>query len=109
MHKDLNRILCAALIHEGFRARLLQNPATTIAAGYEGFSFSLTQEEQRLVNGIQTTSLEDFAAQVYTGMHPKRLGILVNMPARVPSEPLPMVGFQYLLNEEVLIANTHMT
>ena len=97
MHKDLNRILCAALINEGFRERLLQDPATTIAVGYEGFSFSLTQDEQRLVNGIRTYSLEDFAAQVAGWLNPRTLNyqVMEEKSFLIPIE-LPQASTQLL-------------
>jgi len=104
-HKDLNQILCAALINEGFREKLLNDPAATITAGYQGFTFSISQEEQRIVDGIRAASLEDFAAQVYAGMHPKRLGILVDLPARVAAEPLPLIRLQPRICEEALLVH----
>ncbi len=106
LHKDLNQILCAALINENFREKLLGDPLATIATGYEGFSFSLSLEEQQMINSIQANNLEDFAAQVYAGLHPKRLGIMVDMPGR-KAEALPVVGLRFRVPDEALVNNSY--
>jgi hypothetical protein len=106
-HKDLNRILCAAMVNEGFREQLLRNPVATIATGYEGFTFSLSNEEQRIVSGIQADNLEDFAAQVYAGLHPKRIGILVDLPARGKPAALATSGIRVEIPDERLFVNSY--
>ena len=64
-HEGLNQLLCAAVVNNGFRETLLQNPAKALATGYLNHSFSLTSEERDLVVDIQAQRFEDFAAQVY--------------------------------------------
>jgi len=64
-HKGLNQLLCAAVVNDGFRQRLLQNPRQAVTGGYLGQRFFLTSEERDLVTGIEAQRLEDFAAQVY--------------------------------------------
>lgn len=64
-HKSLNQLLCAATVNVRFRETLLRDPAKAIASGYFDHNFTLTQEEQDMVVGIQAHRLEDFAAQVY--------------------------------------------
>jgi hypothetical protein len=107
LHKDINQVLCAAMVNEGFRDQLLRNPAAAIATGYEGFTFTLSNEEQRIVGGIQADNLEDFAAQVYAGLHPKRLGIPVDLPVRGRSETFAVAGIRIRIPEEALLANSY--
>lgn len=64
-HKGLNQLVCAALVNDRFREKLLHNPAQALATGYMDHSFSLTPEERQFVVDIQARQLEDFAAQVY--------------------------------------------
>jgi hypothetical protein len=64
-HKDLNQLLCAAVVNDRFRETLLRDPAQAIASGFMGHNFFLTSEERDLVIGIQAQQLEDLAAQVY--------------------------------------------
>ena len=64
-HEGLNQLICAAVVNNGFRETLLQNPAKALATGYFGHNFSLTSEERDLVIDIQAQRFEDFAAQVY--------------------------------------------
>ena len=67
-HEGLNQLICAAVVNNGFRETLLQNPAKALATGYFGHNFSLTSEEWDLVVDIQAQRFEDFAAQVYHGI-----------------------------------------
>jgi hypothetical protein len=64
-HKALNQLICAAVVNDGFRKTLLQDPAQAISKGYYGQKFPLSNEEQKLVTGIRAQRLEDFASQVY--------------------------------------------
>jgi hypothetical protein len=62
--RGLSRLLTAAVINQRFRHLLLTNPETALAAGYNGESFSLANEEKDLVLSIHAKSLADFARQL---------------------------------------------
>jgi len=62
--KDLNRLITAAVINQGFCNMLLANPERAVSSGFNGEAFSLETEEQDLVKSIRATSLPDFAMQL---------------------------------------------
>ena len=64
-HKNLNQLLCAAVVNDRFRQTLLRDPVRALSGGYLDRSFALTSEERDMVIGIQAQQLEDFATQVY--------------------------------------------
>lgn len=61
---SLNRLFSAAVASSRFRHLLLTDPITALSNGYNGESFSLTQDEFAHVIAIQATSLREFAAQL---------------------------------------------
>lgn len=61
---ELNRLLTAAVVNRGFCNLLLTNPASALAAGYNGESFRLAAEDQARILAIQAKSLADFAMQL---------------------------------------------
>jgi hypothetical protein len=63
-NQEISRILSAAVINSHFRSKLLNDPATTIAGGYSGESFSLGFDEQKKLGAIHASSLANFAAQL---------------------------------------------
>jgi hypothetical protein len=64
-HKDLNRLLCAAVVNNNFRKTLLNNPDMAIQTGYYDQRFSLTKEERDLLRDNHGQKLEDLAANIY--------------------------------------------
>jgi hypothetical protein len=62
--KELSRLITAAVVNRSFCNLLLANPATALAAGYNGEPFHLATEEQEFVLSIRATSLIDFAKQL---------------------------------------------
>jgi len=62
--KELSRLVSAAVINRAFCDTLLADPATAMAAGFNGERFDLTSEEKDLVLSIQATCLTDFARQL---------------------------------------------
>lgn len=64
-HRELNRLVCAAVVNGGFRQTLLENPAQAIAVGYHGYNFKLTAEEIEVVSNIQARDFSEFAEQLY--------------------------------------------
>jgi hypothetical protein len=67
-HRELNRLLSAAIVSPRFCQALLQDPLSAVSGGYYGQRFALSQEELKLVSGIRAQGLQDFAAQVATWM-----------------------------------------
>ena len=63
-NQDVSRILSAAVVNSHFRSMLLDDPASAIASGYSGESFSLGSTEQKKLGAIRASSLADFAAQL---------------------------------------------
>jgi hypothetical protein len=72
--RGLSRLLTAAVVNQRFCHLLLTNPETALAAGYNGESFSLANEEKDLVLSIHAKSLADFALQL-TGQQNNRSSI----------------------------------
>lgn len=63
-NRELNELLCAAMINQDFCDILLSDPNLAIAGGYDGHAFHLSPEEHDLVTHIQAFDLADFAEQV---------------------------------------------
>ena len=61
---ELSRLIVAAVVNQKFCDLLLTSPATALATGYNGESFHLTPEEQKLVASTHAVSLIDFASQL---------------------------------------------
>ena len=64
-HKELHRLLSAAIADEGFRRRLLENPLEAVRVGYFGQSFSLTGEERELLASIRVSDFPTFSEQIH--------------------------------------------
>lgn len=67
--QELNRLLCAALVSQTFREKLLADPLTAIREGYVQGSFgtkkfNLTDEEVHIISNIQSNTIQDFASQI---------------------------------------------
>ena len=63
-NQELSRILSAAVVNSHFRSLLLKDPASAIACGYSGESFSIGSTEQKKLGAIRASNLADFAAQL---------------------------------------------
>lgn len=59
---ELNKLLAAAVVNKKFRDLLLTDPKAALNNGYNGETFQLREEDQRLVLSIQAESLAEFAA-----------------------------------------------
>jgi hypothetical protein len=64
LSKNLNRLICAAVVNPRFRALLLSDPVAALAAGYNGENFQLTPAEYAAVTSLHVTTIRDFAAQL---------------------------------------------
>lgn len=63
-HRELNRLLAAAVINRNFCSMLLADPIKAIHDGYCGEVFSLTDQEFSMITSIQATSLTDLAKKI---------------------------------------------
>ena len=59
---ELNKLLAAAVVNKKFRELLLTDPKAALNNGYNGETFQLREEDQRLVLSIRAESLAEFAA-----------------------------------------------
>ncbi len=64
INAEFSRLIHAAVINKGFRAKLLQNPVSCIDAGYCGESFHFPFEIKNRIKQIKARSLEEFSNQV---------------------------------------------
>lgn len=77
LSKNLNRLICAAVVSPRFRALLLSDPVAALASGYNGENFQLTPAEYAAVTSLHVTTMRDFAAQLvhvmqYAAVEPVR-------------------------------------
>lgn len=59
--REVNRLICAAVVSERFRERLLTDPPAALRSGYAGESFSLPPDELALILSHQANSLPQLA------------------------------------------------
>ncbi len=62
--RELNRLLCAAVVNARFRAALLRDPLQAAEEGYCGERFHLSDADRCRLQSIHATDLTDFAAQL---------------------------------------------
>ena len=70
---ELCRVLHAAVINQTFRNNLLNNPLRSVEAGFCGEHFTLSAEDRRRLDGVQASTLEDFANQLIAGVQPVQI------------------------------------
>jgi hypothetical protein len=63
-YDGLSTVFAAAVVSNGFREMLLDDPEAALKQGYLGKSFSLSREEISLLVSISARSLSDLAQQV---------------------------------------------
>ena len=61
---ELSRLLAAAVVNPKFCHLLLKDPELALDTGFQGETFSLTDEERDLVRSIRADSLADLASQL---------------------------------------------
>lgn len=64
INAEFGRLIHAAVINKGFRAKLLQNPVGCIDSGYCGENFHFPFEIKNRIKQINARSLEEFSSQV---------------------------------------------
>lgn len=60
----LHRLFAAAIVSDQFRAKLLSEPEAAMTGGYLGQTFSLTDQEKRIIKTVRANNLTDFAQKV---------------------------------------------
>ncbi len=63
-HSEVNRLLAAAVVNKKFRQLLLNDPVQALDVGYQGESFSFTDNERDFIVSIQAKSLAELARQL---------------------------------------------
>jgi hypothetical protein len=63
-YPGLSQVFAAAVVNQGFRNTLLNDPETALKQGYLGRSFAVSREETALLVSINAKSLTDLARQV---------------------------------------------
>ncbi|MCB0115976.1 MAG: hypothetical protein KDD84_17870 [Caldilineaceae bacterium] len=86
---EINRLLSAAVVNQRFCNLLLKDPLRAIAVGFNGESFTFSEEEKSLLVGIEAATLQSFAEQlVALGDAPhKEDRWPANRPSHVPGSP----------------------
>ncbi len=62
--RELNRLICAAVVNARFRSALLRDPLRAAADGYCGEYFHLSEADRCRLSSIHASSLQEFAAQL---------------------------------------------
>lgn len=60
----LHRLFAAAIVSDQFRSMLLNEPEAALAGGYLGQTFTLTDQERRIIKTVRAENLTDFAQKV---------------------------------------------
>jgi hypothetical protein len=63
-HRDLYRLLSAAIVDHDVQCQLLENPLQAVRAGYLGHTFSLTTQEKNMLMSISASDFSAFARYV---------------------------------------------
>jgi hypothetical protein len=63
-HRDLDRLLAAAVVNPDFCCLLLENPEVALQLGFQEETFLFTEEERNLLLSIHADTLADFAGQL---------------------------------------------
>ena len=61
---DLDRLVCAGVVDEQFRARLVRDPRQAIDEGFYGEVFHLTEEERTLLANIRASDFDEFVREI---------------------------------------------
>jgi hypothetical protein len=64
-HKELHRLISAAIVNQRFRCHLLENPLEAVRAGYLGQTFSLTSQECELLASIAASDFTTFSQYIH--------------------------------------------
>jgi hypothetical protein len=79
---ELSRLLAAAVVNPKFCHLLLEDPELALETGFQGETFSFTDEERDLVKSIRADSLAGLANQLTRTFNEP---ILMNRPVQLAS------------------------
>ncbi len=63
-HPGLSSLFAAAVVNQGFREMLINDPEEALQQGYLGKGFGLSPEDASLIVSLNAKSLTDLAKQV---------------------------------------------
>jgi len=61
---DLDRLVCAGVVDEQFRAALVRDPQCAVEEGFYGEVFHLTEAERLLLASIHATDFDEFVREI---------------------------------------------
>ncbi len=61
---DLDRLVCAGVVDEQFRALLVRDPRRAVEEGFYGEVFHLTEEERALIANIHASDFDEFVREI---------------------------------------------
>ncbi|MBI5033336.1 MAG: hypothetical protein HZB51_22680 [Chloroflexi bacterium] len=61
---DLDRLVCAGVVDEQFRALLVRDPLRAVEEGFYDEVFHLTDAEQLLLANIHATDFDEFVREI---------------------------------------------
>ena len=61
---DLDRLVCAGVVDQQFRALLVRDPLHAVEEGFYGEEFHLTEEEQMLLANIHTNDFDEWVREI---------------------------------------------
>ncbi|CAG0949947.1 hypothetical protein ANRL3_00159 [Anaerolineae bacterium] len=61
---DLDRLVCAGVVDEQFRALLVRDPLSAVEEGFYGEVFHLTEAERVLIANIHASDFDAFVREI---------------------------------------------
>ena len=61
---DLDRLVCAGIVDQHFRALLVRDPLRAVEEGFYGEVFHLTEEERTLLASIHVSDFDEFVREI---------------------------------------------
>ncbi len=61
---DLDRLVCAGIVDQQFRALLVRDPLRAVEEGFYGEVFHLTEEERTLLASIHVSDFDEFVREI---------------------------------------------
>jgi hypothetical protein len=76
---EVNRLLVAAVISDGFQNLLLKDPSQAVRRGHQGEFFKLTDHEMSCVLGVCARDMADFANQLFSNLQKVNTGLAMRV------------------------------
>lgn len=61
---DLDRLVCAGVIDQQFRALLVRDPRRAVEEGFYGEVFHLTEAERAFIANIRASDFDEFVCEI---------------------------------------------